>query len=215
MVVPAVKLLSATAQRLYALALLFAHKHCSAREGAGAVPASSPRASLRAALASLAAAARHSQRPHATAPPPCSSLSTRKLPPSILCELGFGERCTASRLYRPLQTSGGTNKETRDRLSLPPSGRGQHCATTEQGRTPAPAILLTPHLLVAVGSLTSVSRSDIRLIQYLDSSALGLVRRWRLIGYFPIHLLPPRNPRHPGMYPAAGACIPRHMQIHA
>jgi hypothetical protein len=36
----------------------------------------------------------------------------------------------------------------------------------------------------------SVSRSDIRLIQHLDSSALGLVRRWLLIGYFPIHLLP-------------------------
>jgi hypothetical protein len=30
---------------------------------------------------------------------------------------------------------------------------------------------------------TTVSRSDIRLIQHLDSSALGLVRRWRLIGY--------------------------------
>jgi hypothetical protein len=36
--------------------------------------------------------------------------------------------------------------------------------------------------------LFTVSRSDIRLIQYLDSSALGLVRR--LTGYFPIHLLP-------------------------
>jgi hypothetical protein len=36
-----------------------------------------------------------------------------------------------------------------------------------------------------------LSRSDIRLIQYLDASALGLVRRWRLIGYFPIRLLPP------------------------
>jgi hypothetical protein len=40
----------------------------------------------------------------------------------------------------------------------------------------------------AQGSSTTVSRSDIRLIQYFDSSALGLVRRWRLIGYFPIHL---------------------------
>jgi hypothetical protein len=39
----------------------------------------------------------------------------------------------------------------------------------------------------AKGSSTTVSRSDIRLIQHLDSSALGLVRRWRLIGYFPIH----------------------------
>jgi hypothetical protein len=31
----------------------------------------------------------------------------------------------------------------------------------------------------------------LRLIQHLDSSALGLVRRWLLIGYFPIHVLPP------------------------
>ena len=43
----------------------------------------------------------------------------------------------------------------------------------------------------AQGSSTTVSRSDIRLIQYLDSSALGLVRRWLLIGYSPTHLLPP------------------------
>jgi hypothetical protein len=42
----------------------------------------------------------------------------------------------------------------------------------------------------AQGSSTTVSRSDLRLIQYLDSSALGLVLRWRLIGYFPIHLSP-------------------------
>ena len=34
-------------------------------------------------------------------------------------------------------------------------------------------------------------RAPLKLIQYLDSSALGLVRRWLLIGYFPIHLLPP------------------------
>jgi hypothetical protein len=33
------------------------------------------------------------------------------------------------------------------------------------------------HLSAAKGSSTTVSRSDIRLIQYLDSSALGLVRR--------------------------------------
>jgi hypothetical protein len=39
----------------------------------------------------------------------------------------------------------------------------------------------------AKGSSTTVLRSDIRLIQYLDSSAHGLVRRWRLIGHFPIH----------------------------
>jgi hypothetical protein len=42
-------------------------------------------------------------------------------------------------------------------------------------------------LSAAQGSL----RSDIRLIQHLDSSALGLVRRWLLIGYLPIHLLHP------------------------
>jgi hypothetical protein len=44
----------------------------------------------------------------------------------------------------------------------------------------------------AKGSSTTVSRSDIRLIQYLDSPALGLVRRWLYIGYFPIHSLPKR-----------------------
>jgi hypothetical protein len=43
----------------------------------------------------------------------------------------------------------------------------------------------------AKGSSTTVSRSDIRLIQHFDSSAHGLVRWWRLTGYFPIHLLPP------------------------
>ena len=59
----------------------------------------------------------------------------------------------------------------------------------------------TPHNMVrsfathgqqstAKGSSTTVSRSDIRLIQPLESSALGLVRRWRLIGYLPIHLFP-------------------------
>jgi hypothetical protein len=46
----------------------------------------------------------------------------------------------------------------------------------------------------AQGSSTNVSRSDVRLIQYLDSSAHGLVRRWLLIGYFPIHLSPPTPP---------------------
>jgi hypothetical protein len=45
-------------------------------------------------------------------------------------------------------------------------------------------------LPAAQGSPTTVSRSDIRLIQYLYSSAGGLVRRWLLIGFFPIHLLP-------------------------
>ena len=43
----------------------------------------------------------------------------------------------------------------------------------------------------ANGSSTTVSRSDIRLIQHLDSSALGLARRWLLIGYFPILYDPP------------------------
>ena len=48
-------------------------------------------------------------------------------------------------------------------------------------------------LSAAKGSLTAVSRSDIRLIQHFDSSALGLVRRWLLIGYFPFphHYLTP------------------------
>jgi hypothetical protein len=45
------------------------------------------------------------------------------------------------------------------------------------------------HQSAAQGSLTTVSRSDIRLIQHLDSSAHGLVRRWRLIGKFPYPLL--------------------------
>jgi hypothetical protein len=44
------------------------------------------------------------------------------------------------------------------------------------------------HQSAAQGSPTTVSRFDIRLIQHFDSSALGLVRRWLLIGYFPIHL---------------------------
>jgi hypothetical protein len=42
----------------------------------------------------------------------------------------------------------------------------------------------------AKGSSTTVSRSDIRLIQNLDSSAHGLVRRWLLIGYSPILYYP-------------------------
>jgi hypothetical protein len=46
------------------------------------------------------------------------------------------------------------------------------------------------HQSAANGSSTTVSRSDTRLIQYLDSSALGLVRRWLLVDYFPIHLSP-------------------------
>jgi serine/threonine protein kinase len=35
-------------------------------------------------------------------------------------------------------------------------------------------------------TFTTVSRSDTRLIQHLDSSAHGFVRRWLLTGYFPI-----------------------------
>jgi hypothetical protein len=54
-----------------------------------------------------------------------------------------------------------------------------------------------PHRSAAQGSSTNASRSDIRLIQYLDSSAHGLVRRWLLIGCFPIHLNPPIAPRPP------------------
>jgi hypothetical protein len=50
-------------------------------------------------------------------------------------------------------------------------------------------------LSAAQGSPTTVSRSDIRLIQHLDSSALGLVRRWLLIGYFLILYYPPPPPR--------------------
>jgi hypothetical protein len=38
----------------------------------------------------------------------------------------------------------------------------------------------------AKGSSTTVSRSDIRLIQHFDSSALAKVREALLIGYFPI-----------------------------
>jgi hypothetical protein len=40
----------------------------------------------------------------------------------------------------------------------------------------------------AKGSSTIASRADIRLIKHLDSLALGLVRRWLSIGYFPIQL---------------------------
>jgi hypothetical protein len=82
------------------------------------------------------------------------------------------------------------------RLSHPTSSHGQQSA--------------------AKGSLTTVSRSDIRSIQYLDSSALGSVRRWRLIGYFPFHLLPHRrislislfltHDAHHGDSPTASPC---------
>jgi hypothetical protein len=59
----------------------------------------------------------------------------------------------------------------------------------------------------------AVSRSDIRLIQYLDSSAHGLVWRWRLIGYFLILYYPNSQRRtttrkyvNPGPH---NTCLPR------
>ena len=61
-------------------------------------------------------------------------------------------------------------------LSLPPSGRTTRIPRAAlrhygAGANPRPAILLTPHYRLR-----------------------GLmVRRWRLIGYFPIHLLPPSS----------------------
>jgi hypothetical protein len=48
------------------------------------------------------------------------------------------------------------------------------------------------HLSAAKGSSTTVSRSDIRLIQHFDFSAYGLVRRWLFIGYFLILYSPNR-----------------------
>jgi hypothetical protein len=57
----------------------------------------------------------------------------------------------------------------------------------------------------AKGSSTTVSRSDTRLIQYLDSSARGLVRRWRLIGYFPN---PRFNPEIPKSHDSQSAGTP-------
>jgi D-serine deaminase-like pyridoxal phosphate-dependent protein len=50
---------------------------------------------------------------------------------------------------------------------------------------PPPVRSFSTHgqLSAAKGSSTTLSRSDIRLMRHLDSSALGLVRRWRLIGY--------------------------------
>jgi hypothetical protein len=59
----------------------------------------------------------------------------------------------------------------------------------------------------AKGSSTTVSRSDIRLIQHLDSSAHGLVRRWLLIGYFAILHNPP--PCTCGCCRARGAVVVR------
>jgi hypothetical protein len=70
--------------------------------------------------------------------------------------------------------------------------------------TPARSFSTHGQQSAAQGSWTTVSRSDIRLIQHLDYSALGLVRRWRLIGYFPILYNPyfaptttARSPRKP------------------
>jgi hypothetical protein len=47
-----------------------------------------------------------------------------------------------------------------------------------------PPATRTKQCSTAKGSSTTVSRSYVRLIQYSDSSALGLVRRWLLNGYF-------------------------------
>jgi hypothetical protein len=52
------------------------------------------------------------------------------------------------------------------------------------------------HQSAAQGSSTTVSRSDIRLIQYLGFSALGLVRRYLYIGYFLILYYPPLTGVH-------------------
>jgi hypothetical protein len=95
-----------------------------------------------------------------------------------------------------LCTSGGTLHRpwhaARSRLRC--SARWRLCAACVGG---SPCTAVTPDLTslrgqqsAAKGSSTTVSRSDIRLIQHLDSSAHGLVWRWRLIGYFPIHLVP-------------------------
>jgi hypothetical protein len=42
------------------------------------------------------------------------------------------------------------------------------------------------HQSGAKGGSSTFSRSDIRLIQLFDSALCLMVRRWRLIGYFPI-----------------------------
>jgi hypothetical protein len=58
------------------------------------------------------------------------------------------------------------------------------------------------HQSAAKGSLTTVSRSDIRVIQHLDSSALGLVRGTSLV--LPRPLSTPmhhRQPSHPSGFP--------------
>ena len=64
-----------------------------------------------------------------------------------------------------------------------------------------------------VRSSTPVSRSDIRLIQYLDSSVHGLARRWRLTGYFPILYYPeattPTTPPRLAFDPR-----PTHIHVH-
>jgi hypothetical protein len=63
------------------------------------------------------------------------------------------------------------------------------------------------HLSASQGSSTTVSHSDIRLTQHLDSSAHGLVRRRRLIGYSPRVYSP-----HPLITPATVllSCLQSH-----
>jgi hypothetical protein len=119
----------------------------------------------------------------------------------------------------PLLLRSGQDARSPMRLSSPPPSRQ---VTPPSSLTTLPKVAPTAPSLIptlygntvrsfsthgqqsaAKGSSTTVSRSDIRLIQHLDSSALGLVRRWRLIGYFPIHLLPPLLPSDAGRAAAA------------
>jgi hypothetical protein len=73
-------------------------------------------------------------------------------------------------------------------------------AANAVGRGPAPYTEITPNCappslspsLLSETKLDHLSHALTHPIDsYLDSSALGLVRRERLIGYFPIHLFPP------------------------
>jgi hypothetical protein len=75
--------------------------------------------------------------------------------------------------------------------SSPPPGTWRFVSDTNSYGNTVLSVSTHGQQSAAKGSSTTVSRSDIRLIQYLDSSAHGLVRRWRLIGHFPIHLFPP------------------------
>jgi hypothetical protein len=91
-------------------------------------------------------------------------------------------------------------------FSLPAVDRDEITMYYENGAPPHPLVdeqrnmvrsFSTPgQQSAAKGSSTTVSRSDIRLIQYFDSSAHGLVRRWRLIGCFPILYYSPLHISH-------------------